>query len=290
MGCFQSSSSSDVSQITAYLNNDGNSITLLDKFHKQTGKGINTKVMSRFQTDNKRFSDLFERKRSNPITFNKKLSFSAYLEDWEIQIDTIDFKVSSYAPFQLFVYGYYDDRWELIISHIVPQKQYLQNHFIFTQKNMPLSVVNKMFRVIGIKIIAPDDNCFILDQFYVYGKMQIASLPFPQKALSGKIGDNGDDSIGEGNEVSHSRKETVYVCDACRLTCICCKKFIDLANPGKQGYICSNCYDSTYENRCYICHKEIDQRNVGYLCHDCTVATDGSNKCAECQTEFDTSV
>lgn len=287
MGCFHSSERRP-NEISAFYE-DENSPTLIDKYASKIEDEMIVRPITKVRSEDSTYNGLFKRTNSNKIYFSKNLELRAYIPDWAFFIKTIILKISTYSPFRLYFYGYCEGKWIPILEHIENGRGTAINFSIFTAKSMKEGSLNKVYSAIGIKMYAPEEDKFCVEQFYLFGQLLHGSCKISPEILEMPI-DLEDESTDEGDESNHThapnQKRAINVCDKCRLTCIACKNDIDIVNPGKRGYICNSCYKKEYNHVCFLCGSEMVHKNIGRLCQQCSEKSVGVTECAKCHREF----
>lgn len=283
MGCEHSS---EPNEIAAFYE-DENSLTIIDKYKNKTGGQITVHTKTRIRSEDSSFNGLFRRTKPNKIYFSKSAEFRAYIPGWAFFIKTVILKIGTFSPFHFYLYGYCQGKWILILNHEQKDRGTTINCSIFTAKSMKEGSLNKLYSAIGVRMYAPDQDKFCVEQLYFFGQALNRACRISPEVLATPMGhldestDEGNESYGQGNE-----KKPIEVCDKCRLTCIACKDDIDIVNPGKRGYICSSCYKREYKHICFICGSEMTHKNIGRLCQKCSEQSVGITECAQCHTEF----
>lgn len=286
MGCEHSAS--HPTEITAFYE-DEKSPTLIDKFASKTHGQITVRARTKIRSEDSSYNGLFQRTNPFKIVFTKNLEFRAYIPGWAFFIKTIILKIGTFYPFRLYFYGYCQGKWILILNHEEKEGGTAINFSIFTAKSMKEGSLNKLYSAIGVRMYAPDQANFSVEQFYLYGQLINGSCRISTDILTIPMG-RLDESTDEGDEsnacLPNSQKKPIDVCDKCRLTCIACKGDIDIADPGKRGYLCISCYKREYNHICFLCGNELTHKNIGRLCKKCTEESIGITECAKCRKEL----
>ena len=240
------------------------------------------------RSDDSTYNGLFQKSNPSMISFANQLEFRAYISGWSFFIKTILLKIKTFSPFRIYIYGYCQSEWKLIIHYEQKDENTSINFTLFTEKSMKEGSLNKLYSAIGVRMYAPNQDHFIVDKFYLYGQLLNNSCRMSPEILTMPMG-HKDESTDEGDESNcgeRNEKRYVEVCDKCRLTCLACKNDIDIINPGKRGYYCSSCWKSEYNRICCLCGSPLIHRNPGRLCKECTEKSIGVTECAKCRKEL----
>lgn len=286
MGC-EHSDNSTPSEIAAYYETE-ESLTLIDKFRTKTDDTLIVRPKNKMRSKDSTYNGLFQKINPSKISFSKQLEFRAYIPGWAFFIKTILLKIGTFSPYRIYIYGYCQSEWTLIIHYEQKEDNTTVNFTLFTEKSMKEGSINKLYSAIGVRMYAPNQDHFVVEKFHLFGQLLHNSCRISPEILSMPMG-HKEESTDEGYDSDpHERneKKLVEVCDKCRLTCLACKQDIDIINPGRRGYYCSACWKSEYNHICPLCGNKMDHKNPGRLCQECTEKSIGITECANCRKEL----